>query len=85
MLKLAAAGVTVLFVTASPLAYAQAPSGGAVERLSAADVGTLTDARVNIVKAALQLTSDQEKYWPAIEDQGEGPTSSHRKRGRTEK
>ncbi|WP_342723112.1 hypothetical protein AAFG07_28500 [Bradyrhizobium sp. B097] len=24
--------------------------------------------RVGIVKAALQLTPDQEKYWPAIED-----------------
>jgi hypothetical protein len=28
----------------------------------------LTDARINIVKAALQLTAEQEKYWPAIED-----------------
>jgi hypothetical protein len=28
----------------------------------------LTDARINIVKAVLQLTPDQEKYWPAIED-----------------
>ena len=28
----------------------------------------MTDARINIVKAALQLTADQEKYWPAIED-----------------
>jgi hypothetical protein len=31
-------------------------------------LSTLTDARVNIIKAALQLTPDQEKYWPAIED-----------------
>jgi hypothetical protein len=28
----------------------------------------LTDARINMVKAALQLTPDQEKYWPAIEE-----------------
>ena len=28
----------------------------------------LTDARINIVKAALQLTPDQEKFWPPIED-----------------
>ena len=61
-----AAGLTALFVTASPLAYAQVPSGGG--RLSAAELSTLTDARINIVKAALQLTADQEKYWPAIED-----------------
>jgi hypothetical protein len=36
--------------------------------LSAADLSALTDARINITKAALQLTPDQEKYWPAIED-----------------
>jgi hypothetical protein len=63
-----AAGFTALLVSASSLAYAQAPSTGGIQRLSAADVGTLTDARVNIVKAALQLTPDQEKYWPTIED-----------------
>jgi len=63
-----AAGFTALLVSASSLAYAQAPSTGGIEALSAADVGTLTDARVNIVKAALQLTPDQEKYWAPIED-----------------
>jgi hypothetical protein len=26
------------------------------------------EARINLVKAALQLTPDQEKYWPAIEE-----------------
>jgi hypothetical protein len=36
--------------------------------LSTADVTALTDARINLVKAALQLTPDQEKYWPAIEE-----------------
>ena len=36
--------------------------------ITAADLAQLTDMRVNIVKAALQLTPDQEKYWPAIED-----------------
>jgi hypothetical protein len=65
MLKLVAAGLTALFVTASPIANAQAPAGG--PRLSAADFDRLTDARVNLVKAALQLTPDQEKYWPAVE------------------
>jgi hypothetical protein len=68
MLKIVAAGVTALFVTASPLAYAQAPSGGAPERLSEADWNTLTEARIHLVKAALQLTPDQEKFWPVIED-----------------
>ena len=31
-------------------------------------LGELTDARIEIVKAALQLTPDQEKLWPPIED-----------------
>ena len=67
MLKIAAAGLTALFVTASPPAYAQAPSAGGPERLSAADMSALTNARFNLIKAALQLTPEQEKYWPAIE------------------
>ena len=28
----------------------------------------MTDIRINVVKAALQLTPDQQKYWPPIED-----------------
>ena len=28
----------------------------------------MTDARIKIVKAALQLTPEQEKFWPAVED-----------------
>jgi hypothetical protein len=35
---------------------------------SAADMNSLTDMRVGVVKAALQLTPDQEKYWPAVEE-----------------
>ena len=74
MLKTVAAGLTALFVTASSLAYAQAPSatttGGDQQgaRLSAADLNALTDARIGIVKAALQLTPEQAKYWPAVEE-----------------
>ena len=72
MLKTVGAGLTALFVTASSLAYAQAPSTPASQqenpRLSAADLNALTDARIGIVKAALQLTPDQAKYWPAVEE-----------------
>jgi hypothetical protein len=71
MSKIVAAGVTALFITVSPLAYAQtpaqAPSAGEHERLSEADLSALTDARIHLVKAALQLTPDQEKFWPPIE------------------
>lgn len=68
MLKIVATGVTALLVTASTLAFAQTPSpGGVRERLGAADQDTLTTTQINVVKAALHLTPDQEKYWPAIE------------------
>jgi len=68
MLKVVTAGVAAFFVAVSPLAYAQSDSPEHQERITTADIAALTDARVNIVKTALQLTPDQEKYWPAIED-----------------
>ena len=68
MLRIVAAGTTALFVAASSLAYAQAPSPGTPDQPSAVDWNALTDARVNIVKTALQLTPDQEKSWPAVEN-----------------
>ncbi len=67
MLKIVAAAATALFVTASPLAFAQTPSAALPDRLSAADWTKLTDLRIDLVKAALQLTPDQTKYWPPIE------------------
>ena len=68
MLKIVAAGVTALFVTASPIAHAQTPSAATPERINLADRNALTDMRIDLVKAALQLTPDQQKYWPAIEN-----------------
>jgi hypothetical protein len=68
MLKIAAAGVTALLFTASPLVCAETPSVQEQEGLSAAQLSALTDARINIVYNALQMTPDQEKYWPAVED-----------------
>jgi hypothetical protein len=68
MLKIVAAGTTALFLTASPIAHAQtAPSPATPERLNAADRNTLTDLRVDLVKAALQLTPEQEKLWPPVD------------------
>jgi hypothetical protein len=68
MWKIVTAGLTALFITASTLAFAHDSSAGASEHLTAADWEQLTDARIKLVKAALQLTPDQEKYWPAIEE-----------------
>ena len=67
MVKTVLVGATALFVAASPLAYAQTPSATAPERISLADWNKLTDLRIDLVKAALQLTPDQQKLWPAVE------------------
>ena len=66
-MKIVVVGATALFLTASPIAHAQTPSPATPERLNAADRNTLTDMRIDLTKAALQLTPDQEKYWPAVE------------------
>src|SRR5215471_12066903 len=69
MIKKLAVAATAVLITTSPLAYAEtSPSTVGMTHPSAADLNALTDARVAIIKAALQLTPDQEKYWPAVED-----------------
>ena len=68
MLKTVVIGTTALFLAASSIANSQTSSPPATpERLNATDRNTLTDMRVDLVKAALQLTPEQEKYWPAVE------------------
>ena len=70
MLKTVVIGTTALFLTASSIANAQSSptsSPATPEQLNANDQNTLTDMRVDLVKAALQLTPEQEKYWPAVE------------------
>ena len=70
MIRNLAVATTAVLITASPLAYAAETSSSTVGMThpSAADLKSLTDARVAMIKAALQLTPDQEKYWPAVED-----------------
>jgi LTXXQ motif family protein len=70
MLKMAMAGTTALFLYASPVAIAQSAQTSSttpLERLSAADRSNLTDMRIDLAKAALQLTPEQEKLWPPVE------------------
>jgi hypothetical protein len=57
--------VTALFVVSSSFAYAQDTSR---PRPTQTDMNVLTDARIGIVKAVLQLTPEQAKYWPAVEE-----------------
>jgi len=70
MFKKIAFATTAILLTTSPLAYAADNSSSTVGMThpSAADLKSLTDARVAIIKGALQLTAEQEKYWPAVED-----------------
>jgi len=69
MKKFLAAGLTVFFVSMSSLACAQAPvpmgPGGGP---SPQDLAALTDTRVELVKAALQMTPDRQKLWPPVEE-----------------
>lgn len=70
MLKIIVIGTTALLLTSSSIANAQSSqtSGTASpERLNATDRSNLTDMRIDLVKAALQLTPDQEKLWPPVE------------------
>lgn len=68
MFKIVTAGAAVLLLTASPIAHAQTTATPSTpEQSSAADRNTLTDLRIDLVKAALQLTPDQEKLWPPVE------------------
>ena len=69
-IKKAAVAAIAALLTTSPLAYAAETSSNTVGMThpNAADLTSLTDTRIGIIKAALQLTPDQEKYWPAVED-----------------
>jgi len=69
IIKKVAVAATAVLITAAPLAYAaETSSTVGMRHPSAADMNAMTDARVGIIKAALQLTPDQEKYWPAVEE-----------------
>jgi len=72
MLKTVLAGTTALMIAGSALAFAQQPAanpGGERDhwRPSQADLAAFADARAAGLKAGLQLTPDQEKNWPAVE------------------
>jgi hypothetical protein len=58
------AGLAAVLVVAGSV-YAQEASHA---RLTPSDLNALTDARINMVKAALQLTPEQQKFWPPIEE-----------------
>jgi DNA anti-recombination protein RmuC len=77
-----AVATTAVLMAASPLAYAAETTVG-MAHPSAADLNSLTDTRVAMIKGALQLTADQEKYWPAVEEAIR--TRSKNRQGRAER
>ena len=65
--------VAALFIVGAPIAHAQqatsSPSGTSESsRLNQAEFKMLTDIRVGVIRAALQLSPDQEKLWPTVEE-----------------
>jgi len=71
----------------SSLRYPRLPRADLYGRVSQVDMNALTDARIAIVKATLQLTPDQEKYWSPIEQairQRRRPTRAPRSRRGTD-
>jgi hypothetical protein len=72
MLKRVIGVVTALFIVSAPMAHAQSAAGAGEApdngRLSQTEFKILTDARVGMVKVALQLTPEQQQSWPAVEE-----------------
>jgi hypothetical protein len=67
MLKRIMGVVTALLLVGAPMAQGNPGSGDAhgTGRLTPIEFKILTDARVGMVKVALQLTPEQQQYWPA--------------------
>jgi len=67
MMKTVVVGTTALFLAASPVALAQTRSPVPLEERQGVDQNTLMDMRIDLTKAALELTPEQEKLWPPVE------------------
>jgi len=67
MPRMMLAGLAALAITIAPPAFAQM-SMTKTELPSESDLKALTDLRIALIKGVLQLTPDQAKLWPAVED-----------------
>lgn len=71
MWKTVLAGTTAFAIAGSAIAYAQTGAGKGERtqgwRPSAADIAAFADARIAGLKAGLELTTEQQKHWPAVE------------------
>jgi len=67
MQRMMLAGLAALAITAAPPAFAQM-SMSKTELPSEQDLKALTDLRVALVRGVLQLSPEQAKLWPAVEE-----------------
>ena len=72
MLKYTVGLVAALAIADAPMLHAEgAPGAGTVQdsgRLSQTEFKILTETRIAVVKIALQLTPEQQQYWPPVEE-----------------
>lgn len=72
MLKRISGVMIALLMAGIPMAFAQGASGTGITHETAipsqTEFNILTDARVGMVRAVLQLTPEQQRYWPAVEE-----------------
>jgi len=82
MSKLAIAVVATLCVASAAPVAAQVMTyaGPTQERITEADLKAITERRIDVVKAALQLTPEQQNLWPAVEAAIRGRAEARRAR-----
>jgi hypothetical protein len=66
MWKTLAACLTVTVIAASSITFAKEHGDSGLP--SQSEFKVLADQRIDLIKAALQLKPDQEKYWPPVEE-----------------
>ena len=79
MSKLIAYAFTALLASMPSLTIAQTTSPG-LSQGAQTEAKVLTDIRIDVVKNALQLTPEQQKYWPAIEESMRARADARRQR-----
>jgi LTXXQ motif family protein len=80
MSKLVVYAVTALLASVPSLAVAQTTMPMRQMQGAQAEAKVLTDIRIDVVKNALQLTPEQQKYWPAIEESMRARADARRQR-----
>jgi hypothetical protein len=73
-------GVVAVLITFASLAHAQLTGVPDPRAPSQSDPKRLTDVRIALVRAGLQLTPEQEKHWPVLEEAIRARSAGRQKR-----